>query len=279
MVSDFEVPYILCGQSEGPRVIMRSMVRNAVYRLLYSITGSGQGIRVILLYHSIGIDGPHSVPLPLFEQQMKIVAKQFQIVCLRDLPSTITSVHADTNIACVTFDDGYRDNYNYAVPVLERLGIKATFFVTTGFLGKCFPTFAGNFPIMSVPELRELVRTEHEVGAHTVSHQKLTKLAPETARKEVVDSKQRLEDLLGSRVVSFAYPKGDHNQTIKELVSAVGLKLAVTIQEGLVHMMPDWLALPRISIHPSLGLVPFRAKLSPSIEKYQQFTKWISKNS
>lgn len=246
-----------------------------MYRLMYSVTGAGRGVRVILLYHSIGDSTPQSVPPSLFQRQMEILVKQFQIVCLRDLPSVIISAPADRNIACLTFDDGYRDNYELAFPVLERLGIKATFFITTGFLAKSFPTFAGEVPMMNGGHVRELASAGHEVGAHTVSHKKLTQLAPEDARKELEDSKRFLEDLLSHRVVSFAYPKGDHNEAVKNLVRSVGLKLAVTIQEGLVGSSPDWLALPRAWINSRLGVVPFRAKLSPTLDQFQSIRKWL----
>lgn len=256
-------------------MIMRDWVRNGIYQFLYSLTGAGRGIRVILLYHSVGNDAPHSVPLPLFEQQMEIVMKQFQVVRLRDLPAMITSSSPNTNIACVTFDDGYLDNYEYAFPVLQRLGIKATFFIATGFLAKSFPTFAGEYPMMTATQVRELAMAAHEVGAHTVSHPKLTKLSPETARKEVLESKELLEDLLGAQVVSFAYPNGDHNQRIRGLVGSVGLRFAVTIREGLVQDTPDWLALPRAWIHRSLDSLLFRAKLSPTLDRYHQLRKCV----
>ncbi|MGH7770918.1 MAG: polysaccharide deacetylase family protein [Candidatus Binatia bacterium] len=225
---------------------------------------------VILLYHSIGKDAPHSVPLPMFEQQMEILVRRFQVIRLRDLPAALASASADANIACVTFDDGYWDNYECALPVLERFGIKATFFIATGFLGKSFRTFAGEYPMMTAAQVRELAALGHEIGAHTVSHPKLTKVSLETARAEVEGSNRFLEELLATEVMSFAYPKGDYNQAVKTLLTALGFRVAVTIQEGLVDGNPDWLALPRVWVGNKLDLKAFEAKISPAMRWYAQ---------
>ena len=82
-----------------------------------------------------------------------------------------------------------------------------------------------------------------------------------------------LEDLIGKEVISFAYPKGAWNETLKEEVRQQGFRYAVTIQEGLVSDHSDWLALPRIWISPSLSLGSFAAKLSPAVEWYEKLRR------
>lgn len=249
---------------------VRDWIRNAIYRLIYSFTGPGQGVRVILLYHSVGGDVPYSIPASAFKQQIELLAESFKVVRLCDLPEAMASESPNANIACVTFDDGRRDNYDCALPVLEHFGIKATFFITTGVLDKTFPTFSGECPMMTCGQVQELATLGHEVGAHTTSHPKLTKVPLETARVEVESSKRFLKDLLGSEVVSFAYPKGDYNEAVRALVRLLGFRMAVTIHEGLVSGSPDWLALPRVWISNTLDMGAFRAKTSPVVDWYAQ---------
>lgn len=247
---------------------VRDLARNTIYRLLYGFTGPGQGTRVILLYHSVGSDAPHSIPVSAFKQQMEFLAECFKVVRLCDLPEVMALESSNANIACITFDDGCRDNYDCALPVLEHFGIRVTFFIATGFLDKAFPTFAGEYPMMTCAQVRELATLGHEIGAHTTSHPKLTKVPLEIARAEVEDSKRFLEDLLRNEVVSFAYPKGNYNEAVRVLVESLGFRAAVTIRERLVSASPDWLALPRVWISNTLGMGAFKAKTSPAVDWY-----------
>lgn len=175
---------------------LKDLAREACYRLLYAWAGQGQGIRVILLYHSVGGKPPFSVPLNAFKQQMELLVERFRIVRLCDLPETLANEPLETNFACVTFDDGYRDNYEVALPILDRLGIKATFFIATGFVGKSFRSSFGEHTMMDASQVEKLARAGHEIGAHTINHPKLTQVPLERAWQEIDTSKQFLENLL-----------------------------------------------------------------------------------
>ncbi|MGH8009775.1 MAG: polysaccharide deacetylase family protein [Candidatus Binatia bacterium] len=232
-------------------------------------------MRVILLYHSVGTDAPQSIPVAVFARQLEdLMRRKFQVVRLRDLPTKLASAPPDANIACVTFDDGYRDNYECAVPVLEEFGVKATFFVATGFLGKTFPTFSGEFPMMSAAQVRELGGLGHEIGAHTVTHPKLTTVPLATARAEIEISRRFLEDLLSSAVVSFAYPKGEYNAGVEALLPPLGFTVAATTRAALVNEEPDWLALPRVWIGRQLSRGAFAARTSPALDWYTWLWRW-----
>jgi peptidoglycan/xylan/chitin deacetylase (PgdA/CDA1 family) len=245
-------------------------LRNVFYHLLYAVTGPGRGKRVILFYHSIGDSLLHSIPLQTYVRQVELLTQCFQLVRLCDLDKVIGSTHPDNNLACITFDDGYSDNYENALPVLEKFGVKATFFITTGHLGEAFQTSAGEVPMMNVSQVKKLSDSGHEIGAHTVTHPKLTKVSLSKAQTEIKESKHFLEDLLGTEVTSFAYPKGDYNEEVKKLVGMAGYRAAVTANERLMDELPDWLALPRIWISNTLSMGAFRAKVSPAIEIYNK---------
>jgi len=192
-------------------VSIRYFVRNSVYRLLRVISGPGKCVRVILLYHSVAKGpsfGSYSVPVKTFKAQMAYLSRHFKIVRLCDLEHYIATNYQD-RIACVTFDDGCFDNYEVALPVLERFGIKATFFVVTGLLGGSLATSCGNVTLMGSNEIRELASLGHEVGAHSVSHLKLTQVPLERARKEIGDSKHFLfRGFDRQRGDIFCLPKG-----------------------------------------------------------------------
>lgn len=260
-------------QSKEVDVSLRDLARNTLYRLLYSFTGPGRGVRVIPLYHSVGSEAPYSIPLQTFQRQMEIISARFKLVRLCDLQEAIASEPEETNIACVTFDDGYQDNYEVALPILERAGIKGTFYIATGFLSKAFPTFMGPRAMMTPAQVRELATLGHEIGAHTVSHQKLTQVSLESARTEIDGSRHFLENLIGREVVSFAYPKGHYNSEVKALVGSLGFKAAVTTREELVDVHPDWLALPRVWVNGNLDGVGFEAKVSPATHWYAQMRR------
>ena len=248
---------------------MREWASDSVYRSLYRLTGPGEGIRLILFYHSVGSSSPHSVPRHRFEQQMRSVGERFKIVRLCDFAAALIRESPSVDIACVTFDDGYLDNYECALPVLERCGVKATFFIATDFLGGFFPTFAGALPMMTGAQVRELAAFGHEVGAHTMGHPKLTQLSIHAAKAEIAGSKVFLENLLGCSLVSFAYPKGDFNPTTKELVRESGFSFAVTVRPGIVRDPFDCLTLPRVWINNAITAKGFHARLSPALDRYQ----------
>src|SRR5262249_48692534 len=125
----------------------------------------------------------------------------------------------------ITFDDGYRDNYDYAAPILREYNLPATFFVTTEFIGSnVVPWWDRELeierPWMTWKHVRSLRRDGFEIGSHTRSHAELTSLSSDEARLEILGSCQDLEQQLSSPVTAFAFPYGrekqiaDHHRTI-----------------------------------------------------------------
>ena len=125
----------------------------------------------------------------------------------------------------ITFDDGYRDFYTDVFPILKKNKIKAVAYIVSGFLDK--PNY------MFTWQLKEIARSGLvEIGAHTVHHYALRGLNPILAKYEIEESKITLEKLIGSSVVSFAYPDGSFdNQSIK-IVREAGFKSAATTMYG-----------------------------------------------
>ncbi len=124
----------------------------------------------------------------------------------------------------LTFDDGYDDAANIALPILQRSGFRATFYIVTNFVGK---------PGYMTWEQIELLRDSGmEIGSHTLNHRDLAVLSKEKAQEEITRSRQILEERLGVPVVSFCYPIGSYSPEVANLVQLAGYTNAVTTLRG-----------------------------------------------
>ena len=159
-----------------------------------------------------------------------------------------------TKPIALTFDDGYRDFYTAAYPVLKQYGFKATLFVITGFLGQ--PQYV-TWDMVTEMDRSGLI----EMGAHTVTHRDLPSLSAAAARNEIFDSKQTLETRLGHPVVSFNYPSGRYDDAVVALVKQAGYQIAVTTQGGWARATENALLLPRVRVHGAVTLAAFAGML------------------
>jgi peptidoglycan/xylan/chitin deacetylase (PgdA/CDA1 family) len=134
----------------------------------------------------------------------------------------------------ITFDDGFADNLS-AVDALQHRGMRASWFVVTGSIGR-LPSWpsTGRPPgrILDAPELRRMHAAGMEIGSHTVNHHRLTELAPAQVSAELTDSRKRLADVLGAPVRSFAYPYGAFSDSAAAAVQAAGYDCACTTRSG-----------------------------------------------
>ena len=171
----------------------------------------------------------------------------YTFVSLGDLSSLTTK-----RFICITFDDGYRDNYSLAYPLLERLGVPFTVYVTTGFIDNRLPMW-WYYPDeqlgIGTEELKKLDTDPLcTIGAHTVSHPKLDTLSYEEQNKEIADSKLELERLLGHPVQHFSFPHGAHNADTLAICRELGFKTVVQSWGGPLRKGVHYDVLPRINI-------------------------------
>ena len=156
-----------------------------------------------------------------------------------------------TTFVCPTFDDGYRDNYTLAHPMLKRLGVPFTVYVTTGFIDNRLPMwwYPNQQLGMSAGELRQLDADPLcTIGAHTVSHPKLDTLSYEAQYKEIADSKLELEQLLGHPIQHFSFPHGSHNAGTLAICRELGFKTIVQSWGGPIRKGVNYDVLPRINM-------------------------------
>ncbi|MFC5580533.1 polysaccharide deacetylase family protein [Rhodanobacter terrae] len=155
-------------------------------------------------------------------------------------------------VAVVTLDDGYADNLESALPILQRHGFSATCYVVSGSIGRYNEwddeRLGVRKPLMSVQQLRDWRHGGMEVGAHTVSHPRLTQCSDAQLRDEIRGSKATLEDRLGVPVTQFCYPYGDADDRVAGAVREAGFAAATTTRRGRAVAGMDLWQLPRVQI-------------------------------
>lgn len=215
---------------------------------------------VIFFYHRVAkvVCDPHklSVSPENFENQLLYLRDNFKIIRLSELVQILKNKKIIHGLAVITFDDGYVDNFTNALPILEKLQIPATIFVTAGKVGSNEPFYwdektdkKDQGRALTENELRELAKNSLiEIGAHTMTHPHLATLPPEKQKYEIEGSKKMLENILGKPVTSFAYPFGGREEftqdTIRILESA-GFQIACTTIKGKIRNTSLLLTIPR----------------------------------
>lgn len=173
------------------------------------------------------------------------------------------------NIAILTFDDGYADNYLHALPILKAEQVPATFFITTGYIDQVQPYYwdlknktmfdAADLP-MTAAQIKELKAQGMEIGSHTVHHYELTKLTKQDVLQEFADSKKTLEKLVGP-VTAVCYPRGMADAQVVEAAEVAGYTVGViTKKPGLPRSV---LALPRVGLYGHDTPWTFLLKITP----------------
>ena len=163
----------------------------------------------------------------------------------------------------ITLDDGYVDNLDNALPILQQHGFSATCYAVSAAPGGYDhwneASTGMREPLMNAAQLRQWAAAGMEVGAHTRTHPHLTQCDGTTLQAEIQGSKTELEDALGTPVTQFCYPYGDHDERVVQAVREAGYSDATTTVRGRAQPGRDRLRWPRIPIKnhhrlPKIGL-------------------------
>jgi peptidoglycan/xylan/chitin deacetylase (PgdA/CDA1 family) len=170
---------------------------------------------VVLTYHALGDVPPEQdpdglvTPAAVFRAQVKsMVDRGYEFVTASEVARRVHAHRPLDGVAAVTLDDGSLDNYTILPDLLLELGVPATVFACPGLLGEPDPYLrSAGVRLMTAEELRAVADLGFiEIGSHTNEHADLTAASPELAYREMVSSKQALEDILERPVETFAYP-------------------------------------------------------------------------
>ncbi len=179
---------------------------------------AGRAPAMVLFYHRIADREPNdwTASNANFARQIRWLKDHFDMVTLGEAQRRVASGDNDRPCVSITFDDGYAENCQQALPLLIREGVPCTYFVASSFVasGKPFPhDLARGRPLRpnSPAEIRQLAQAGIEIGAHTRTHVDLGQIDdPARLYDEIVGSKHDLEDLTGKAVRYFAFPYGQH---------------------------------------------------------------------
>jgi peptidoglycan/xylan/chitin deacetylase (PgdA/CDA1 family) len=142
----------------------------------------------------------------------------------------------------LTFDDGYRDHYEYVFPALQEHGFIATFFVITGRADSGDPVY------ISWREIGEMAGAGMQMEAHTKNHLSLDERERDFLIFEMLSSRESLEGHTSTEANMFAYPAGRYDEETLEIADEVGFRLAVTTRPGMEHATTDRLELARVRV-------------------------------
>jgi peptidoglycan/xylan/chitin deacetylase (PgdA/CDA1 family) len=250
----------------------KQALKSAVYRTIGevasgsgAVTGeSGRTLRV-LMYHKVNRQpgNPVTVSPERFETQMALLRRLgYEVVGLDDvLAYYFAGAALPPRAVLITFDDGYEDNLENALPVLERFGYPAVLFVPLGYVGESRPLPHDESLLsrgivnrtLDWDQLLELERRGVRIESHGISHVPLAELEVGEAAREIAISKLRLEEKLGREVRAFAYIKGSlaHFQAVHlSLLRQAGYDLGFTSVSGANGPTTDPLQLRRYNVEP-----------------------------
>lgn len=226
----------------------------------------------ILLYHQVG--GAPNAYTNLdcfcsskdFYRQMEFLKNSdYSVISLSKALSFIFDQRIiDSKHVVLTFDDGCERFYDLTYPILEKFDFPSTIYPVSGFFGK-HATWGKiknpDLKVLSKSMLVELNKLGVEIGAHTMNHVKLTQTSRNDAINEVKNSKKALEQLLGESIHSFAYPHGDFNSEVIDIVKQAGFDNALTCIADFAEEAKSVFEIPRKYITYFDDLNCFKRKL------------------
>ena len=191
-----------------------------------------------------------NVPPERFEQQL------LQLQRKHYTPVTLSELGLDSTVEqplVITFDDGFRNNYTHAFPLLKKYGFKATIFLSPNI---------GGIERLTPDDIREMTESGLiEFGGHTMNHVNLTTVDDATARREIADSIETVASLTASPCRTFAYPFGRYLPKHRDMLQQAGIAMAVTVKKR-IRRLDNPLEIPRLSVHGKANRLQFHLILT-----------------
>jgi peptidoglycan/xylan/chitin deacetylase (PgdA/CDA1 family) len=217
------------------------------------------------MYHAIPPDQIRS-----FERQIQQL-KQWARVVPADYEHEMADRYSadDPYLVAITFDDAFESALDNGLPALEAHGLPCTVFVPSGQLGQP-PSWVME---SDTDRAEQVAHASHisalssdlvAIGSHTVSHPYLTSLSEETARQELVQSREVLSAISGRAVRLLAFPYGDHDAAVVDLCGECGYKHVFTVTPLPVRPGRDTFVRGRVAVEPSDGRLEFLLKATGS---------------
>ena len=219
----------------------------------------------VLMYHSISPStGPDPHRLRVSPDRLDQQLTTLRRLGLRGVSlAELVDAHDDgrgRRMVGLTFDDGYADFLEHAVPVLARHRMTATVYMVAGRLSGANDWDEGpDLPLMSPDQLRAVAAAGHEVGSHTMTHPRLAGLDRATLDAELRRSREVLEETLGAPVRGFCYPYGSVDRAAADAAQAAGYDHACVVKD---YSVSDRFTLPRFYVGQADGGLRLTVKLA-----------------
>lgn len=222
------------------------------------------------VYHRFGDDRYPSTNISKanFEAHLIYLKKQgYQAVTLSEAFTYLTERSTIEKMVCLTVDDGFNSFYENAFPLLKQYGFKATVFVNTASVSS--PDYMG------WDKLREIQNAGIEIGNHSNQHEYFLNDSSESRLEffasDLLEAQNLIEQHLGKRPEVYAYPYGEFDEQLKEVVAQAGIKAAAAQSSGVMHKASDFYELPRFPMSDRYG------KMGSFIEKLSMKPIKVSK--
>lgn len=245
------------------KIIFLSILTVAFFTIIaiFLAFANAKNTVAVLNYHQVNDkdDNALTVKVKDFEEQMRYLAENNYNVIT---PSEMTEAFKNNEklpekTVIITFDDGYKDNYENAYPILKKYNLKGTIFVITDYVS-LYPNY------ITWDEAKEMQASGViNLESHTMDHLNLLKIGKNEARFQLSNSKYWLEAHLKKPVSFVAYPEGDYNEDIKNILKELKYEGAFTVNYGLVSKDSNAYEMPRVAIfgHQANNFKRFKQRL------------------
>lgn len=238
----------------------------------------------ILLYHSVGrADSTDHLGLRVscqnFMKQMEFLNDEgYRVYNLEELLDAVKEKRPiQPKSLAITFDDGYKDVLLNAFPVLRRFNFPAAIFVALdyidGRMNNSEKYYWEKWEYLSRDDIKDLARMNITIGSHSLSHRPLAGLTSETIEREAVDSKKRLEEIIGRPVDLFSYPHGSVDRKSKDALGQAGYIAAYSSRVGKNNHEADLFEFNRTEISGKDDLFEFKKKVKGCYDWVAYFKK------
>ncbi len=212
----------------------------------------------VLCYHSIadqGSDNEYVVSPARFREQMKWLHDEgYESISLQQFQQLMTGKAKPTgHEVLITFDDGYKNNYVDALPVLKQYGYQATEFIVTNWVG--------GSGYLTWEQVKALHAAGWDIMSHTRTHPYLPLHTAKSQTDEIAGSKAAIERHLGTEVTAIAYPYGLRSEETMKLAKQSGYVYAFTFDDGWTSSSQNPYLLKRLFISGDMDLAAFQHKM------------------